>query len=418
MANKRTTRKIQKSVTRATKTLAKSHSGRVTLVFIALLLVVAIAFGAWWFYFRKPEQTTPVISPDAVIDNNTHDNNNANDDPQNNDDEDEYSCAYIQAYPAVSDQDISIHFLEVGNHYTGDCVYIKTETCDILIDCGSRLNSLPTITDYLSHYVTDGVFEYVILTHAHQDHIAGFAAAQYNNSFFGAYSVEVFIDSATLVTTAVYNRYVTNLEKAVTEHGTTHYTALQCINETDGAQTTYAVGGGYTMTILDTEYYETPSSNENNNSVCCLFSNGTRNYLLTGDLEQEGEESLIERNTLPHVDLFKAGHHGSYTASSAALMAVIQPKTVVVCCCAGDDEYTSDNAKQFPSQQFVNNVAPYTSEIYVTTLNDESVEGKHVSFNGNVVYMSKGSVYKVACSASATKLQDSEWFHENRVLPT
>lgn len=392
MANKRTTKKIQKHVTRATKQLARTHNGRVALVFIALLLVAAIAFGAWWFYFRKPADT-PVINPESG------------------------QGAYVQSYPVVSDQDISIHFLELGNHYAGDCVYIKTAQCDILIDCGSRLNSLPTITDYLSHYVTDGVFEYVILTHAHQDHIAGFAAAQYNNSFFGKYSVEIFIDSATLVDGALYTRFTNNLNEAVTNHGTTHYTALQCVNETGGAHKSYSVGGGYSMTILDTEYYQTPSSNENNNSVSCLFSNGTRNYLFTGDLEEEGEASLIEKNSLPHVDLFKAGHHGSYTASSAALMAVIQPKTVVVCCCAGDDEYTSDNAKKFPSQQFVNNVAPYTSEIYVTTLNDESVDGKHVSFNGNVVYMSKGNEYKVACSASTTKLKDSEWFKEYRVLP-
>ena len=394
MANKRTTKKIQKHVTRTAKQLAKTHNGRVALVFIALLLVAAIAFGAWWFYFRKKPADTPVINPDGG------------------------QAAYVQSYPIVSDQDISIHFLELGNHYAGDCVYIKTAECDILIDCGSRLNSLPTITDYLSHYVTDGVFEYVILTHAHQDHIAGFAAAQYNNSFFGAYSVEIFIDSATLVDGALYTRFTNNLTEAVTNHGTTHYTALQCVNETGGAHKSYSVGGGYSMTILDTEYYETPSSNENNNSVSCLFSNGTRNYLFTGDLEEEGEESLIERNTLSLVDLFKAGHHGSYTASSAALMAIIQPKTVVVCCCAGSNEYTEDNNNKFPSQHFVNNVCPYTSEIYVTTLYDTNVSGKQVPFNGNVVYMSKGDVYKLACSASAIKLQDSEWFKVYRELPT
>ena len=381
MANRKNKR-VQKQLTNAAKELAKANSGKIIFIAILLVIVIAVGFGIYWFYLRQPKRT---YNNGEII---------------------------VQAYPTVGDQDISIHFLELGNHYAGDCVYIKTSDCDILIDCGSRVNSLPTIKDYLSHYVTDGVFEYVILTHAHQDHIAGFGVANYDNSFFGAYSVEIFIDSATYADTAIYNRFVTNLDKAVTQHGTTHYTALQCVNGTDGAQSSYAIGGGYTMKILDSYYYENPApyTDENNNSVCCLISNGTRNYLLTGDLEQEGEAKLIERNNLPHVDLFKAGHHGSYTASSPALMSVIQPKTVVVCCCAGDDEYTSTTANQFPSQTFINNVSPYTSEIFVTTLNDESVEGKHLPFNGNVVYMSKGNNYVVACSYSSTILKESEWF--------
>ena len=32
----------------------------------------------------------------------------------------------------------SVHFLELGNKYTGDCTYIKYGNVDILIDCGSR----------------------------------------------------------------------------------------------------------------------------------------------------------------------------------------------------------------------------------------------------------------------------------------
>ena len=51
--------------------------------------------------------------------------------------------------------------------------------------------------------------------------------------------------------------------------------------------------------------------------------------------EIDGEESLIEKNDLPKVALYKAGHHGSKTSSSAALLEVIKPDMVCVCCCAG-----------------------------------------------------------------------------------
>ena len=44
---------------------------------------------------------------------------------------------------SLEDANMSVHFLELGNKYTGDCTYIKTDTCDILIDCGSKSNSIP-----------------------------------------------------------------------------------------------------------------------------------------------------------------------------------------------------------------------------------------------------------------------------------
>ena len=57
----------------------------------------------------------------------------------------------------VSTADLSIHFLELGNKYTGDCTYIKVGDVDILIDAGSRVGSITTISAYLNQYVTDGV---------------------------------------------------------------------------------------------------------------------------------------------------------------------------------------------------------------------------------------------------------------------
>ena len=34
--------------------------------------------------------------------------------------------------------DLSIHFMELGNEYAGDSIYIKAGETDILIDAGSR----------------------------------------------------------------------------------------------------------------------------------------------------------------------------------------------------------------------------------------------------------------------------------------
>jgi beta-lactamase superfamily II metal-dependent hydrolase len=74
--------------------------------------------------------------------------------------------------------DLSIHFLELGNKYTGDCTLIKAGDTEVLIDAGSRKGSASTIANYIDEYCTDGVLEYVIATHAHQDHIAGFVGTK------------------------------------------------------------------------------------------------------------------------------------------------------------------------------------------------------------------------------------------------
>ena len=74
--------------------------------------------------------------------------------------------------------DLSIHFLELGNKYTGDCVYINYGNIDIIIDAGSRPSSAAAIKAYMDNYIRDNKLEYVIATHAHEDHIAGFYGCQ------------------------------------------------------------------------------------------------------------------------------------------------------------------------------------------------------------------------------------------------
>ncbi len=317
---------------------------------------------------------------------------------------------------SLDDAKLSIHFLELGNKYTGDCTYIKTDTCDILIDCGSKSNSIPYITNYLNQYVTDEKLEYVVVTHAHQDHYAGFATPEKVDSIFDLYECEniiTFSKTNQTESSTMYKNFQRELNDEV-EKGAKHYTALDCINETNGASQEYNIGLGITLKILDSYYYSNKASTENNYSVCLMITYGEKNFLFTGDLEEEGEKELVARNTLPEVDLYKAGHHGSKTSSSETLMSVVKPKTVCVCCCAGSSEYTNTPENQFPTQKFIDNVSLYTKEIYVTTLCLDYKNNEFTSFNGNIVYLCDESGYNVKCSNNDIILKESEWFKQNR----
>ena len=310
---------------------------------------------------------------------------------------------------------MSVHFLELGNEYAGDCTLIDIAETEILIDAGSRRESAPTLKKYIDKYCEDGKLEYVIATHAHQDHIAAFVGNQSGSSYTGIlyqYKVGTLIQfSKSKSTSQIYAAYKTAVEY-VKGRGTTVHTVLECWNNQNGAQRTYQVGDGITMNFLYQKYYET-SGDENNYSVCMLLTQGENNYLFTGDLEKAGEESLVASNNLPKCKLYKGGHHGSKTSSNEVLLAAIQPEIVCVCCCAGTNEYTDNKANQFPTQDFINRVAPYTDKVYVTSAK------AGYTMNGNIcVSCPDGKNVTVTGSNNSLVLKETAWFKAERTLPS
>lgn len=313
----------------------------------------------------------------------------------------------------ISDE-LSIHFLELGNGYAGDSIYIKAGDVDILVDGGSRANSADTIDNYLKNYVTDGILEYVIVTHYDQDHIAALVGSSNNKGILERYEVDTLIDAPKSTSQSkVYQNYCTKRELLI-ENGTKHYTGLDCYNNESGASRYYELTDEIELEFLYNYYYDHPTSDQNDNSVCFLINQNERHFLFTGDLEKPGEEKLIEYNTLPEVELFKAGHHGSKTSSNDCLLEIIKPKIVCVCCVAGSNEYTKENDNMFPTQSFISRISKYTDQVYVTTLSVDGTTKEFKQMNGNIVVTSNDAGVSVNCSNNNTFLKDTEWFKENR----
>ena len=326
----------------------------------------------------------------------------------------------------ISNENLSIHFLELGNGSIGDSVYIKAGETDILIDAGSKRNSAPTLANYINQYCEDGILEYVIATHAHEDHIAGFVGEGSTKGIFDLFKCGVIIDFARKNTTSIVSSdYITKRDKEVAEDGAKHYTAKDCIDNTNGAKKIYELSDGITMEILNQKYYHQSTSKENDYSVCVLISQGDNHYLFTGDLELSGEESLVQLNPdLPEVELYKGGHHGSSTSSNEVLMKKVKPKCVCVCSCMGSVEYSQDvKSGTFPTQDFINRVAPYTDKVYVTTYmsvkyaNNKYSNDKYQSANGNIVFACTDGQITMYFSNNNLKLKDTDWFKEYRILP-
>jgi competence protein ComEC len=182
------------------------------------------------------------------------------------------------------------------------------------------------------------------------------------------------------------------------------------------------LGGDVKLEILYNYYYENDASNENNYSVCIRIIQGQYQYIFTGDLEKEGEDRLVDYydehfGGLGHCVLYKGGHHGSNTSSNEKLMEAISPKYVCVCSCAGSSEYHATPRNVFPSQGFIDRVAPYTDNIYVTTLVTDYENDKYESLNGNIIFLVSNNEITIRCSNNNKKLKETAWFRDNREMP-
>jgi competence protein ComEC len=67
-----------------------------------------------------------------------------------------------------------------------------------------------------------------------------------------------------------------------------------------------------------------------NNSLVLRLTDGSRNFMLSGDIEEKVEGALVSENTPLEADFLKVPHHGSKTSSTEAFLQSVQPKIAVI----------------------------------------------------------------------------------------
>ena len=268
-------KKISKTKVKKAKKLYKSLSTPLKVIVVLVIIAVLVTAGLYYYFnYIKKDNLSNNVGNNTGVSNNVGEVTGGN--------------------GVVTNGEIAIHFLELGNKYSGDCIYIKAGENDILVDGGSRTNSETTIKNYVNNYVEDNTLEYVIVTHADRDHIACYAGDGSHNSLFDDFVVENIIDfPKTNKTSQTYTRYVEKRDAEVSQ-GAKHFTALECYNNEGDAKRVYDLDNGITLEILYNYYYENSSSSENNYSVCFMINHEENHYLFTGDLEKEGEKSWLK----------------------------------------------------------------------------------------------------------------------------
>ncbi|HWF89782.1 MAG TPA: MBL fold metallo-hydrolase, partial [Pyrinomonadaceae bacterium] len=68
----------------------------------------------------------------------------------------------------------------------------------------------------------------------------------------------------------------------------------------------------------------------NNDSVVLQIQYGERTFLLTGDIEQAAERSLLTSQRQLHADVIKVPHHGSKTSSTEDFVVATKPQFAII----------------------------------------------------------------------------------------
>lgn len=256
------------------------------------------------------------------------------------------AALFFAACPPERTYLMSVHFIDVGH---GDCIFIQTpddqianngehEGYKILIDAGKDGRGIQYVIPYLNRLgLTAGdTIDYVIATHAHEDHIGGLP------EIYDYFQVNNTLDPGYRYTTNAYNEY---FNKATNEPNSNFYHNLVASGLITGNGDYINLGRELRVRIL----YSNPDASHgtNNTSIVVQMKYQDVSFLFMGDAEGK------ERSDLPSVTkdveryladtygaglkstVLKVGHHGSETTSTDRFIQTVQPKYVVICAGCG-----------------------------------------------------------------------------------
>ena len=214
--------------------------------------------------------------------------------------------------------DLKITMLNVGQ---GDAFLIQTKTQNILIDTSDLDERTKLVNELDKAGVTK--IDKVILTHPHADHIGGLEKLLKDSK----YTVNEVYDNGIASTSKLYLNYMKEIKNQSIKHGT-----LTVGDVLD-------FGGGVNFEVLYPTKDLVKSVNDgkkktdpNNESIVGRLVYKKFSVMFTGDAEKEVESNIWADNDAKKLQstILKAGHHGSYTASTENFLQTVKPQYVLI----------------------------------------------------------------------------------------
>jgi competence protein ComEC len=154
--------------------------------------------------------------------------------------------------------------------------------------------------------------DYLLATHADADHMDGLAAVAKN------FMVSQAIVGRVVMNNAEFNDFAGAISR--------QQTPLARLNAGERFELE-----GVTIEALWPLPARAPAlKSANNDSIVLRLRHGANAILLTGDIEREGEASLLQSGINLQAQVLKIPHHGSKTSSTEAFIDAVKPRLAIV----------------------------------------------------------------------------------------
>lgn len=250
------------------------------------------------------------------------------------------------------DSSFEIHYFDVGE---ADSALVECDGQTLLIDGGN-----PKSSQFLYAYLEQNeinYIDYMVCTHAHEDHVGGLAGALNYAQVGKAFAPVAEYDSR------AFNSYVKYLNQQGKE--ITGPLPGECF-----------MLGSAEVTILAPIDMSLAENNINNSSIVLRIIYGSTSFIFTGDAEEAEEKTILEVGYELESTVLKVGHHGSQTSTSEEFLDKVAPKYCVI-------SVGKDNQYEHPSADVIQRLQSIDAIIYRTDINGEIIcysNGKNVSF--------------------------------------
>lgn len=225
----------------------------------------------------------------------------------------------------------SLVFLNIGQ---GDATLIQQDSFQMLVDVGADTSILFELPKYMPS--NDRTIEVVVLTHSHDDHIQGIYDILKN------YNVGTIVYASQCFESKDWEYIETNYEEI-----------LHDLNK--DWKLTYGDISASAIYPLHLDCHQ----NVNEDSIVLDIKIKDTKILLMGDVGYEAEEYLLKNNLVGQVDILKAGHHCSRSATSDMFLSEVFP-SIAICSCG------TDNTFGHPHSETINILKKYNVQHLVT----------------------------------------------------
>ena len=272
-------------------------SFRATGIFVTYLLGVCILLVSCGIYTDNSFSVSQTNSYDLSDDISAHTSEGVREDISDDVSDTDSST------PDTSDGKITVHFIDVGQ---ADCSLIMCNGMAMLIDGGNAADSDLVFT-YLSRL---GIkyLDYIVLTHAHEDHVGGLSGALAYAKAGTALSPVTDYDSK------AFRNFTTALERQ----------GVDLVVPQPGYS--FSLGDAEVTVLGPVSDCDEP----NNTSIVLRIVFGEISFLFTGDAEREEEAEILSSGAELSADILKVGHHGSDTSTSYPFLREVMPQVAVI----------------------------------------------------------------------------------------